>query len=205
MTMELDNLIQKIKEEGVEEAKRRSEEIMEEAENEAKRILGDAQQKKATIIREGEKRALALTKNGEEALRQSARDVLLSLRQRIIELFDCVTKESVSKELTQESLSGLIAKAIENFKREEELDIEVLLSKHDKAALEATLLKRLKERLKKGVTFKVASAINKGFRVGEKGKEFYYDFTDDAIKEAFGLYLNPKIKEILNLKSEDGK
>lgn len=197
MVAELDSLIKRIKEEGVEEAKRHSEEIISEAEKEARRIVEDAWKEKENIIREGEERARNLKRSAEESIRQASRDILLSLRHKITELFDRVLKERVSEELSSKNLKDIITKVIENFKKEEGLEIEVLLSKKDKEALEATLLESLADEIKKGVTFKISSAIEKGFRIGQKGKNFYYDFSDDAIAEAFKLYLNSRITEIL--------
>jgi len=50
----------------------------------------------------------------------------------------------------------------------------------------------------KGVTFKISPSVEKGFRIGEKDKNYYYDFTDDALVEALKTYLNPKLLKILD-------
>ncbi len=205
MAMELDSLIQKIKEEGVQEAKRRSEDIVSRAERDARAIIEDAQKTKEAIVQKGQREAANLKKNGEEALRQASRDVLLSLRQKITELFDRIIKSKVSEQLSPESLKKIIIKVIENFRKEEGLGIEILLSEQDKKALEDVFLKALKDELRKGVTLKVSAGIERGFRVGEKGKNFYYDFTDEAIAEVFKVYLNPKIAEILDVSGKSGK
>ena len=39
--------------------------------------------------------------------------------------------------------------------------------------------------------------IDKGFRIGEKDKNSHYDFTDEAIAESLGVFLNSKINDIL--------
>jgi V/A-type H+-transporting ATPase subunit E len=94
-------------------------------------------------------------------------------------------------------LKEMIIEVSEKFKKEGLLDIEILLSEKDKKDLESTLLGVLKKEIKKGVTIKTSPSIEHGFLIGEKGKSSYYDFTDDAIAEAFTTYLNPKIVEIL--------
>ncbi|NQT06884.1 MAG: hypothetical protein HQ575_05020 [Candidatus Omnitrophica bacterium] len=205
MGVELDGLIQKIKEESVEEARKRSDETISEAKRKAESIIREAHKKEAAIIKNGEEEAKNLRKNGEKAIKQSARDVLLSLRQQIIELFNKVVKKEVSEELSADTLKQVLTKIIENFQRADDLDVEILLGKDDKKALEGAFLKSLTQELKKGVTLKVSPNIEKGFRIGEKNKNFYYDFTDEAISEAFALYLNPKIVEILNLTEKDAK
>lgn len=200
METQLDNLIQKIRQEGVEEAKKKSKEIIKDAERRAEEIIEDAERKKAAIMKDGQRDTANLRKSGEEVLRQASRDIILSLRQRIVELFDSVLKKDVSEGLSSENLKKIITRIIENFKKDEGLDIEILLSKQDKKGLEEALLRSLKDEFRKGITFKVSSGIEKGFRIGEKDKNFYYDFTDDAITEALKLYLNPRITDILRLK-----
>lgn len=199
--IKLDNLIQKIKEEGVQEAKKQSEDIISQAEEQARQILEDARIKRDSIIRVGRVDADNLKKNGQEALRQAARDVLLSLRERIIELFDSVVKNRVSQQLSPENLKDIIKKIIENFKKGESPDIEILLSRQDKKELEGVFWKAFADELKKGVTLKTSPHIEKGFRIGEKNKNFYYDFTDEAIAQTFKLYLNPKIRDLLKEKN----
>ena len=49
------------------------------------------------------------------------------------------------------------------------------------------------------LTFKGAKGIGGGFRIGERGKESYFDFSDEAIAEAFKRYLNPKLVEALDI------
>ena len=197
MAMELDNLIKRIKKDGVEEARKKADTIVEDAENSARKIMLDAEEKRAAIIEKGKKDAATLMQNGEKALKQASRDLMLSLRQKIMDLFDSLVKREISNALSSEDLKGIIVKAIESFKKDQGSNIEILLNKQDKDALEKSLLKGLKEDLKKDVNIKVSTSIKQGFRIGQKGKNFYYDFTDESIAEAFKIFLNPKIREIL--------
>ncbi|MGB3112891.1 MAG: V-type ATP synthase subunit E [Candidatus Omnitrophota bacterium] len=205
MEMELKTIIEKIKQEGVGEAEKKAAHIIETAQAGAKRVLDQAREERAAIIKKAEQEAAKLRDNGEKALSQASRDVLLSLREQIIELFDKVVKREVAAQLTPDVLKEMILKLVEKFEKEEKLDLEILLSKKEKKDLEEAVFSALKGEMKKGVTIKISPVIEHGFFIGEKDKGSYYDFTDEAIAEAFMAYLNPKIVDILAAEKKDEK
>jgi len=205
MAMELNALIAKIKTDGVNAARKESDDIIAKAQAEAKRIVDEAIEKKRALIEEGRREAVRLEEAARRAIGQASRDAVLSLREKIVALFDAVVKDEISGRLSGDSLQQLLMKVVENFKKEKSVDLEILLSEKDKNALEKTFFTSLKEEMKKGITLKVSSGVEKGFRVGQKGKNFFYDFTDEAITEALIRYLNPKIVEIIETKSAHGK
>jgi len=198
METELKHLIDKIKEEGVEQAERDAKNVIANAEENAKNIIKDAEKKKAARVKEAEAQALNFRKASEEALKQAGRDVLLTLRGKVVEFFDRIIKEKISQELTPQALKDIIKTAVENFRKDSDLDIEVLVNKKDKEKLQKVLFSTLSQEAKKHLTLKGTLGIEKGFRIGEKGKDSYFDFSDEAISEAFSKYLNPKLIEILD-------
>ncbi len=198
MELELKNIIDKIKEEGVTAGETRAEEIVAEAELAAKNILKEAEVKKNEILKDAQKEAQGLNSKAEEAVRQSARDVVLGLKEDIIAVFDRVIKKEVAAQLSPDILKEMIVKLAENVVKNESFDVEILLNKEDKQKLEQTFLKDVQEEFKKGVTLTMSGKVEKGFRIGEKDKNSYYDFTDEAIAEAFKAYLNPKMVQILS-------
>lgn len=201
----LNNLIDKIKKEGVEQAEKDAMAIITQARAKAKEILDKAERKKEEIIRDGESNAARFKDSSEKAMKQAARDVLLSLAERATEFFDRVVKERVSKELSPETLKEMILKVAANFRKDKDLDIEVLLSDEDKRKLEKSIFSALSKEAQGHVTLRAAKNIEKGFRIGEKGKDYYMDFTDEGIAAAFKGYLNPKLAEILDIDLGLGK
>ncbi len=207
MEMDLNSIITKIKQEGVDEGQKQSDQIIEKAKKEAEEIITSAKKQKENILNNAGEEAEKLKNNAEEAVRQASRDVLLGLRQNIISLFDKVVKKEVSAALKKDVLEKMIIKLAENFDRIGRSDqIEVLLSEEEKKELDATLFEALKQEMKKGVTLKSSPNIEKGFLIGEKGETSYYDFTDEAIAEAMKAYLNQKITDMLSIgaKENDG-
>jgi len=199
MEMELNNLIDKIKKEGVEKAENDAGNIVKEAEAQARKIIEDAEKQKTDLIKEGEKRQAAFKASTEEALKQSARDALLALRDRVTEFFGRVVKDRVSEALTDDALKEVIVKAVESCVKNSSMDIEVLLADKDKRKLEKVLFGALTKEAKTRLKVQSSKSIEKGFRIGEKGKDSYLDFTDQAIADGFKRYLNPKLVEMLDI------
>ncbi len=199
MEKELNNLINKIKQEGVEQAEKDAGNVVSHAREEAKEIIKAAEREKADIINDARIEAGNFRKGAEAAVKQAARDVLLGLRGRIAELFTRVVKDNISGELTPDVLKEVIVSAVRNFRKGEALDIEVLVSKKDRDRLQKSLFSALAKEAKERLTLTGAPGIEKGFRIGEKGKDSYFDFTGEAITESFTRYLNPKLVETLNI------
>ena len=205
MGMDLAGVIDKIKQEGVEKAEEKSAEMIKEAEQKAVQILEEAEKKKKEIVAQGTQEVDRLLLNAENELKQASRKVLIALRSQIIGLFDSIIKKEISGAFSPEMLKELIVKIVTKCMEKEQYELEVLLSKPDKGTLSQLLETALQNELKKGVTIKASPAIEKGFRIGEKGSNLYYDFTDEAIAETFNFYISRKVKKmILAETGEDG-
>jgi len=199
MEIELNSLIEKIKKEGVDKAEKDASSIIDQAKEKASEIIRDAEEKKTEIIKEAELHVSQLKKTQEKAFKQAARDILLTLRGRVVEFFQRVVKEKVADQLKGDVLKELIVKTLSNFRKDGELDVDILLSKEDKENLKKYLFDALSQEAKKHITLTPVKGIEKGFRIGEKGKDSYFDFSDEAIAEAFARYLNPQLVEILDI------
>jgi V/A-type H+/Na+-transporting ATPase subunit E len=197
MEVDLKDIIEKIKLEGVDEARKQAREIVVSAEAEAKEIVAGGRKQSEALIAAAKAEAAKLKANSEEAMRQASRNVLLGLRQNIVALFDRVVKMKVAEALSPEVLKEMIVRLVEKFNESGKTEVEVLLSEEDKNELEKTLFSALKNELAGGVTLKASAAMEHGFRIGEKNANAYYDFTDDAIEEAFKGYLNRRLSDIL--------
>jgi len=199
METELKGLIDTIKKEGVLEAEKNAGEIIKKSEKKAGEIIASAEKKKNTIIKEAETKSETLKINSENTMKQAARDVLLTLREDAVVFFERIVKEKVSDELLPNILKEIIVKAAGNLTKSGISDIEVLVGEKDKARLEKTLFSSFRQEAGKRIKLTEKKGIRKGFRIGESGKDSYFDFTDEAIAEAFKKYLTPRLAEMLNI------
>jgi len=198
MDVKLESLIAKIKQDGIEEAKKASQDSIKKAKLEAEAIVKEAEAKAKRIEEQAKASAAKLKSNSEDSLRQASRDLVLALKEEIIALFDRILKQRCGEALSAEFMAGLITKIIGEWKAPRGVVWEVIVSKADKEKIEKALRASLKEEAKATIEIKVNKAIDKGFRIGIRGEDLHYDFTDQSILEALKEFLNPSFTAILD-------
>ena len=202
MDVKLEQLIEKIKNEGVLEAQKNSEEIKTKAKNDAQALIDDAHKKADEIRKKTEKEAEQFTRSSQAALKQASRDLALSVREQLIKLCDTVFQHEISKTLTPDLLKEMIVKIVDKWPAKEGQTMEVLLSKEDRKKVEELILARVKDKAKNRIVIKTSPAVDKGFRISVEGENTYYDFSDESILEAIKDLVNPVLAHIIS--EDDG-
>ena len=195
MEVKLENLIEKIKKEGIEDGRSAGEEIVAEARKEAAAIIEKAKKEAAALVAEGEKKSAQFQENAERAVKQAARDGELVLKERLSQLFDRVFRQKIETALAPEIVVELVRKIVANWKPG--AVIELTVSPGDQKKLEALLASGLKAEAAKGLTLRPSPAIAAGFRIGVKGEDVSFDFTDESFAELLRGFVNPSIKKLI--------
>ncbi len=195
MNVKLDSLIEKIKADGVDAAKKQAEEIIATANKDADEIIKKAKDKTAQYEKNAESEAKSYQKNAEIAIKQAARDTVLVLKEKITAILEQALLMDIDKTMNKDFLKDLIVKVAGVWAKDG--DVEVLVNGMDVDALMAELKSALGNSVKSTIEVKLDRKISKGFRIGKKGDNLFYDFTDESILEALRVFLNPKLAEIL--------
>ncbi len=196
MDVKLDSLIEKIKKEGVEDARKQSEKILKDAKQNASSITEKAQKEAEKIIEDGKKQAEKFKKNAESDLQQAARNTQLLLKEKITNLFDNVFKREVGEKLTPEFLKELILKIVGSWAENNEA--EIVINDKDKKKLETLLFSGVKKEVKDSLTIRASKEVTSGFHIGLKDAQVYYDFSEEAIADVLKTLISPGLKEILD-------
>ncbi|MDP8229508.1 MAG: hypothetical protein P9L93_00185 [Candidatus Gorgyraea atricola] len=199
MSEKLKELLEKINQEGVQQAGENAKVIELQAKKNAERIISSAKNKAHSIIEEAEDIAEKTKKTGEVALKQASRDLMLSLKDEIRKIFSKIVASETAKAVSSEDIVNLLVELIENYikKGGASSDVAVLVKKEDLEKLKKTMLSKLKEKVKEGIEFKASPNINAGFSISfDKGKSFF-DFTDEGLTQALCAYLNPELTKLL--------
>jgi V/A-type H+-transporting ATPase subunit E len=197
MDLQLKELIEKIKSEGVVEAEGKAEEIISQANKQASEMIEKAKKEASELVSKAKADKEQFENTGREALKQAGRDLILTIRGNLTSIFDSLIKKEVNSTLTENVISELIPSIIKGWTGKNTDKIDLLLSKDDSKKLEQALLSKLSAELAKGVTIKSHPGIKSGFRIAEKNGESYYDFTDEGIAESLVQYLNPVLAGIV--------
>ena len=198
MEVKIDQLIEKIRQEGVETAKQNANEIVANAKKDAAALLDKAKKDAENLIQDAKKQTETFQKNAELAIQQAARDSELLVKTRLNTLFDQVFKSEVGATLKPDFLQNLIQNIVDQWGKGD--DAEVMVSEADQKSLETLLKKGVQSKAQDGIVLKISDDITKGFRIGVKGEDIYYDFADETIAQMLKSFLNPRLKEILERK-----
>ena len=198
MEIQLQELIDQIKNDGVKAAETEAASILESAKAEAGKIISDAKAEAERIMQEAGAQNERFVRAGEDSIRRAGRNLLISFRESVVKELDAVIGDQVKEALSSESLAQLILTAVENWtKNTEAEDLCVLIGSKELACLEAQLLAGLKERMCSGVTLKASDHFEGGFRISVQDGQVYYDYSAEAVTELLSAYLTPKLISLM--------
>lgn len=196
MDVQLKELIDRIKSEGIKSAEEQAGAIIEEAEKKAKQIVADAEKEADSIRQKAEADVRKMEYTGRESLKQAGRDLIISLQQRLQVLFDEVVYTDTAGQLKGDSLQKVIAQLVEHW-NEDVQNLELLVAEDELKKLEKGLRDKLSAQLAKGMEIKPLANVDAGFKVSYKDGSAYYNFSAEGVAEIISEFLNPKLAEIL--------
>ncbi len=198
MEVQLQELIEQIKKDGVDAAEAEAEAILNSAKEEAQRIIADAQAQAATIISNAKSENERIVKSGEDAIRQAGRNLLISFRESVTRELNSIICENVSDVYSSEAFAQLVVKAVEAFAGNSEADdISVILNVEDLKRMEEIILSALKDKISKGVTLKANDNFDGGFRIAVNNGSVYYDYSAQEVVDMLSKFLSPKVTALM--------
>jgi len=198
MDVQLQELIDKIKKDGVGAAEASAQAIIADAEKRAEAIVAEAERKAAENEKKAEAEAERLEKASIDAIKQAARNTILSFRDGINAELSALIQAETAKSYDDKLLKTLIPEVVKEWvKNPEASSISVLLSEKDTAALSGSLSAALKSEIAKGLEIKSDSSLEAGFRISTKDGAAFYDFSAESVAALFSAYLNPKTAQIM--------
>jgi len=198
MEIQLQELIDQIKNDGVKAAESQSEAILASAKAEAEKIIADAKAEAEIIIANAQGENARIEKSAEDAIRQAGRNLLISFRESVTRELNVILGENVSAVYSSENLARIVINVVESWAKKEDTDsIEVVLNSESLKEFEDTILAGLKEKMICGVTLKANDNFDGGFRIAVNDGGAYYDYSAEAVVDMLSNYLSPKITNLL--------
>jgi len=198
MDVQLKELIDKIKNDGVKDAEESAARILSDAKEQAAAIIrnaqNDADKIRETAVADAEKSE----RSGREALRQAGRDLILTVKAEIEALFGKVLEKETAEVLDSSLLPELVSAAVKSLSSLDEADLEVLIPENRFSEAERALQARLSSDFASGVEIRPFKGLDAGFRVSKKDGSAFYDFSDTEIAAMLGRYLNPRLANLLS-------
>ena len=197
MDIQLQELIEKIKKEGIESAQAGAARLKDDAEAEAKKIVENAKREAQAIIAQGKTDAERSEKAGIAAVEQASRNLVLAFKGEIQGILDKIAAEAVSASYSADVIKGILPDLVKNWAVKNTDSLSVVLSEGDLKKLDDSFKSKLASILKGGVELKMGKNLDGGFRIVEKDGAAFYDFSAEAVANLLSAYLNPKLAETL--------
>ena len=199
MQNKLQELTDRLYNEGLSKGKQEGEELLAKAKVQADDIIAKAQAEAAQIVE-------AARKQAEEIRTKTASDVKMAASQSIaatkkdIEtlIVGKMTEGEVKKNLsTPDFIKELIKAVAEKFSTDGPVDLNLILPESLKNDLEPFATKELAKILGAGVEASFSKKVSGGFQIGPKNEGWFVSFTDETFSQLISEYLRPATKKLL--------
>lgn len=213
-TVGVQQLIDRLKSDGIEEGKQRAEALLLAAKKEAAAMLGAARTEADTIVRDAGREAARTEVNGKRALALAARDTSLQLKEQLEREFRGWIGGLVQQQLDApeflpqviREMAGQCSDVIDQSSGEIKFLVADAGNEHNSAAheLEKFVQNQAALMFEKGVSVQLDPSVQHGFRMRLAGKNVEIDMSDEAVSAALMRFLAPKFRKLIGSSHDEG-
>lgn len=194
----LQELTQKLYQEGLSKGKEEGEAILAKAKAEAQEIVKQAQEQAAAIVAKAEKEAADYKVKLEGDVKMASAQALQSTRAAVENLIVAKAVEPVKGQLASaDFLKEIIATVAQKFSVQESADLALVLPEKLQKELEPFVKGELAGTIGKGIEVSFSKKVEGGFKIGPKDGSYFISLTDESFQALIGEYLRPATKRIL--------
>lgn len=199
MQNKLQELTDKLYNEGLSKGREEGEALLAKAKSQAADIVAEAEKKAAEIMTKAEKEAEAYKVKVAGDLKMAASQSVQATRKDIEDLVVFkMTGSATEKALSDEAFVKEVIKAVaEKFNAETAMDLNLVLPETLKSSLEPFVRNELSTILKGQVNASFSKKIAGGFTIGPKDGSYFISLTDETFKELISEYLRPATRKLL--------
>jgi V/A-type H+-transporting ATPase subunit E len=199
MSEQVQELIDRIRRDGVAVAAREAEAILADARRRAGEILASAEASAAALRASAEADARRERERGELALKQSARDLLLRVGHELEALVLELLEQRASEVLDPAIIEKLLLRFAEVFadRGGDPVPLDVWIGPAEQERLLAFCRGELRSALERGVEVHIDWRLQRGFDLRLKGGELRHEIRPRAIAEALGEVVRPELAAIV--------
>ena len=185
---DLQGLLEKINRDGVEKADAEAKRIIAEAQAKADALVASAKEDCARAKKEADESAAASAARAAETIRQSARDVVIGVKDALTALLENLLAKDVDKALADEATAAqIVAAAIKDLTGPGEITCGEKLAK--------TLNSQLATR--NSFTLVTDDTLGTGFTIKLDGGRVEHDFTAETISAELAKRLRPDLAKLV--------
>ena len=193
MAEEIQNLLEKIKRDGVDKANAEAAAIIEKANADAKAMMEKAEAEAKSVREKAETYAQDRAARADETISQAARDTILKIEQSVTSLLTGLLAKNVDAALSDPAVVAPLAadaiRALVSDGKQAELAANARLAEALRAQLAAT----------GNITVVTDDAVQTGFSVRLDGGRVEHDFSGPAVAAALAARLRPDLAKLVHV------
>jgi len=201
MQTKLQELTEKIYQEGVEKAQVEADKILKEANLQAGEIIARAKKEAETLLSEADKESNTIRKNSINELQLAGRQLVSDIKMKVVELveYQSLAPQTKAAFNDKEFVKDLVVTTLKNWnpKSADAVDLEILLPAVKQKEFESYIKEQVASVFGKGVEISWSERMGSGFKVGPKDGGYMISFTGDDFENFFQTYLRPRLVELL--------
>jgi V/A-type H+-transporting ATPase subunit E len=213
-TVGVQELIDRLKTEGVREGREQAEALLVEAKGQAAAILDAARAEGDAILKAAQQEAERTHTNGSRALALASRDSSLQLKEQLQHEFRGWVAGLVRTQLEQQDflaemireICGQALSMLDGRSGSPDVDqgesLRFLVADDETSSLESFVKGQVSEMLRAGVSLQADRSVTHGFRVQIVEKNIEIDFSDEAVTAVLMRFLAPKFRQLIGSASE---
>ncbi len=197
MDTRLQELTDKIYQEGVEKGNEEAAKIVQSAKDEAAQLIAKAQKEAEQIVADAKKASEELAKNTQSELQITGKQMVDAVKQEIAAIVNNeIATSSVKPAVTDPKfIQEMVKAALGNWAKDN--DVKVVISEKDEAGIEKFITSSLKGMFDKGITIEKVNGVTAGFQVGPADGSYKVSFTDEDFVAFFKDYIRPRLAKLL--------
>ena len=201
MENKLQELTDRLYQEGLSKGKKEADDLLANARKEAEDIVAQARAEAEAIRADAEKRAVKIRTMVQGDIKMASTPAIAALKQQVENM---VITKSVAQPVgaalsDQEFVKDLIKMVVRSFNASnpDGVALDVILPVAAQKELEKAAGNEAIKNLSKGLEVKNVKGLANGFKIGPKDGGYQLSFTEDDFTNLIGEYLRPATKKIL--------
>lgn len=201
MENKLQQLTQKLYDEGLEKGRTEADKLIAEAKEKAAKIVADAHKEAEEIVKKAEMKAEDTAKNTETEISLAGKQAVARLKQEIASMIVAKTTAANIKAAALDAtfLKEMLIAVAKNWNGASagKVELKALLPASERTKLDEAFEKVAKELLAAGIEVGYSSEVKSGFRISQKEGGYYISFADADLEALVSEYLREKVATML--------
>lgn len=201
MQNKLQELTDKLYNEGLSKGKQEAEQLKKNAQAEAEKIIAEARAKADAILEEVKKEAEQTRIKVENDLRMASTQTITAIRHQVEQILIAKALNAPVKAVLSDGsiVKELIISVVKAFDaaNPEPKELEVILPASLQKEFSEAVEKDILSEMSNGVEISYSKQIAAGFRIGPKDGGFIISFTEGDFERIIAQYLRPATKKLL--------